>query len=184
MSQYIRSTTQGGIYFFTLVTYKRRKIFCNADFLHVFKQSIKYIQHRYPFEILAWVQMPDHLHCIWQMPIDDANYSMRWSQIKRLTTQSCPQYHLSHDKLNASKIKRNEKGVWQRRFYEHEIRNEQDLKNHLDYLHYNPVKHGLVDNVGDWQYSSFHRLVGEGYYPADWGSGGIEFSDSFVMNLE
>lgn len=184
MPRYIRSSAQGGVYFFTLVAYNRRRIFCNADFLQAFKQSIKHIQHQNPFEVLAWVQMPDHLHCIWKMPNDDADYGMRWSQIKRLTTQSCPQYHLPHDKLSASKIKRNEKGIWQRRFYEHKIRNEQDLIMHMDYLHYNPVKHGLVDNVADWQYSSFHRLVGEGRYPADWGSSEIKFPDSFAMNLE
>ena len=184
MPRYIRSSAQGGIYFFTLVAYERRKILCNDDFLHAFRQSIKHIQQQYPFEILAWVQMPDHLHCIWQLPIDDSNFSMRWSQIKRLTTKACPQYHLSLNNLSASKMKRNEKGIWQRRFYEHKIRNEQDLITHMDYLHYNPVKHGVVDNVMDWQYSSFHRLVREGSYPADWGSDGIEFSDSFATSLE
>ena len=184
MPRYIRSNAQGGITFFTVVAYERRKILCNDGFLHAFKQSIKHIQQQYPFEILAWVQMPDHLHCIWQLPRDDANFSMRWSQIKRLTTQACPQYHLAQDTLSASKIKRNEKGIWQRRFYEHQIRNEQDLITHMDYLHYNPVKHGLVDNVADWSYSSFHRLVKAGSYPADWGSGEMKFPDSFATSLE
>ena len=90
MSQYIRSYTKGATYFFTLVSYNRRNILCEDDFLQAFRNTIKQVQQQYPFEIIAWVQLPDHLHCIWRMPTDEANYSMRWSQIKRLTTQACP----------------------------------------------------------------------------------------------
>ncbi len=117
MSQYIRSHTKGATYFFTLVSYNRRNILCEDDFLQAFRNTIKQVQQQYPFEIIAWVQLPDHLHCIWRMPTNDANYSMRWSQIKRLTTQACPQYHLPIDDLSRSKVKRNERGIWQRRFY-------------------------------------------------------------------
>lgn len=184
MSEYIRSYTQGATYFFTLVSYNRRDIFCNEDFLQAFKNSIKQIQQQYHFEIIAWVQLPDHLHCIWKMPENDANYSMRWSQIKRLTTQACPQYQLSLNELSHSKAKRHERGVWQRRFFEHQIKDEADLIKHMDYLHYNPIKHGLVTRVLDWPYSSFHRCVRQGFYAEDWSGGSIGFSEVFSDRLE
>ena len=184
MSRYIRSHTKGATYFFTLVSYNRRNILCEDDFLQAFKKSIKQVQQQYPFEIIAWVQLPDHLHCIWRMPTNDANYSMRWSQIKRLTTQACPQYHLPIDDLSRSKVKRNERGIWQRRFYEHQIKDEVDFIRHMDYLHFNPVKHGLVGKVSEWPYSSFHRYVKQGDYLVDWGDNDLEFSFSFVDRLE
>ncbi|MGP4953249.1 REP-associated tyrosine transposase [Psychrobacter sp. T6-1] len=184
MPQYIRSYTKGATYFFTLVAYERRPIFCKDDFLKAFKASIKTVQQQYPFEILAWVQLPDHLHCIWQMTDEDTNYSQCWSRIKRLTTRACPQYHLASDDLSTSKVNRNEKGLWQRRFYEHQIHSEEDFINHMNYLHYNPVKHGLVKKVADWPYSSFHRHVKKGNYPADWGAKIIELPEKFADNLE
>ena len=183
MPKYIRSYKKGALYFFTLISYNRRKIFCEEDFLGAFKNSIKLVQQQYPFKIIAWVQLPDHIHCIWQMPENDADYSMRWSQIKRLTTQACPQYHLSKNELNLSEVKRNERGIWQRRFLEHQIRNEFDFIRHMDYIHYNPVKHGLVEKVADWSYSSFHRCVRQGSYTEDWG-GSVDFSESFSCRLE
>ena len=184
MPKYIRSYKKGAFYFFTLISYNRRKIFCEEDFLVVFKNSIRLVQQQYPFEIIAWVQLPDHIHCIWQMPENDADYSMRWSQIKRLTTQACPHYHLTTDELNLSEVKRNERGIWQRRFLEHQIRNESDFIKHMDYIHYNPIKHGLVERVTDWEYSSFHRCVRQGFYSEDWGGGSIDFLDSFSDGLE
>ncbi|WLP94928.1 transposase [Psychrobacter sp. M13] len=184
MPQYIRSYTEGATYFFTLVSYNRRKILCNEDFLQALRNSIRQIQQQYPFEIIAWIQLPEHLHCIWQMPENDANYSMRWSQIKRLTTQACPQYHLTAHELSHSKVSRNERGIWQRRFSEHQINSEADFIKHMDYIHYNPVKHGLVKRVIDWQYSSFHRYVKAGVYSANWGDNLIEFSESFSARSE
>lgn len=170
MPQYIRGYTPNGIYFFTVVAHERRSIFCEVDFLTAFKSSVHQVKNRYPFEIIAWVQLPDHLHCMWQIPMDDTDYSRRWSMIKRLTTQACPQYHLASQELSRSKVGRNERGIWQRRFFEHQIRNEIDFINHMNYLHYNPVKHGLVAQVKDWPYSSFHRYVDRGDYCIDWGS--------------
>lgn len=118
------------------------------------------------------------------MPTDDANYSRRWSKIKRFTTQACPQYQLPIEDLGYSKVKRNERGLWQRRFFEHRIKDEADFVRCLDYLHYNPVKHELVSRVRDWPYSSFHRLVKEGTYPVDWGGDVVDFSKDFVRVLE
>ena len=184
MPRYIRSYTKGATYFFTLVAYDRRPIFCEKDFLKAFKESIKQVQQQYPFEIIAWVQLPDHLHCIWKMPLDDTNYSQCWSRIKRLTTQACPQYHLPIQKLKQSEIKRNEKGIWQRRFYEHQINSEEDFINHMDYIHYNPVKHGFATKAVDWQYSSFHRYIENGIYPVDWGTDIIELLAEFADRLE
>lgn len=184
MSQYIRSHTKGATYFFTLVSYNRRRIFCEDDFLQTFKKSIKQVQQQYPFEIIAWVQLPDHIHCIWRMPTNDANYSMRWSQIKCLTTQACTQYHLPIDDLSRSKVKRNERGIWQRRFYEHQIKDEVDFIRHMDYLHFNPVKHGLVGKVSEWPYSSFHRYVKQGLYMEDWGNNSMDFTENFSDRLE
>ncbi len=167
MPNYIRNF-DGKVYAFTLLAFERRKIFCQTDFLFALKQSIIEVRQTYPFTIVAWVQMPDHLHCILQFEQKDNDFSRIWGLIKRKTTQRCPQYHLSMYDLSISKVKRNEKGIWHRRFYEHLIRDEQDLTNHLNYIHFNPVKHGLVKNVADWQYSSFHRYVKMGFYPSDW----------------
>lgn len=169
--------------FFTVVAFERRNIFCEPDFLSAFKQSIKEVQAQYPFDILAWVQLPDHLHCIWRLPEHDNYYGKRWSIIKRLTTKACPHYHLNFDELTYSKVVRNEKGIWQRRFYEHQIRDDEDFKRHMDYIHYNPVKHGLVTNPKDWQHSSFHRYLKQGVYPEDWG-GSTVFDETYFEGLE
>ncbi len=183
MANYIRSYTRGASYFFTLVTHNRRKIFCNKDFLIAFRISIKQVQANYPFKIIAWVQLPDHLHCIWEIEDKGTNYSQCWSQIKRNTTKLCPQYHLPMDEMSYSQVSRNEKGIFQRRFFEHQIRNNMDFKNHIDYLHYNPVKHGFVNNVKDWQYSTFHRFVKEGIYPLDWGNNPAFELNEFTNSL-
>lgn len=114
---------------------------------------------------------------------NETNYSQCWSQIKRNTTKLCPQYHLPIEALSYSKVNRNEKGIFQRRFYEHQIKNDVDFATHMDYLHYNPVKHGLVAQVSDWQYSSFHRYVKQGVYPPDWGDD-MSFAESFSDMLE
>ncbi len=171
MSQYIRSKAQGGVYFFTLVTHERRAILCDEPIRVALRQSIIKVRETMPFEILAWVLLPDHLHCIWQLPENDNDYSKRWGIIKRLTTQSCNQYQLSPHSLSHSKVSKNERGIWQRRFYEHKIRNEQDFINHMNYSHYNPVKHGLVNSVKDWEFSTFHKYVKLGVYSDDWGAG-------------
>ncbi|SSY70394.1 Transposase and inactivated derivatives [Alysiella crassa] len=157
------------MYFFTLVAFERRNIFCKPDFLSAFKTSIQEVRKQYPFKIIAWVQLPDHLHCILNFEQENHDFSKIWSIIKRKTTKLCPQYHLRDDDLSLSKVLRNEKGIFQRRFYEHLIRNEQDLYNHLNYMHFNPVKHNLVEKTKDWQYSTFHRYVKNGFYDENWG---------------
>ncbi len=117
----------------------------------------------YPFVTEAICVLPDHLHAVWRMPKGDADYAKRWGLIKGLFSRAYPVAARS-----ASKIKKREKGIWQRRYWEHQIRDDPDLQSHIDYIHYNPVKHGLVTQVKDWPYSSFHRYVHEGLLPIDW----------------
>jgi putative transposase len=109
------------------------------------------------------------LHCIWTLPGEDANYSLRWREIKRLFTQGYLNRIGPGERRNESRLKRGEAAIWQRRFWEHTIRDEADLRRHRDYIHFNPVKHGLVRRVCDWRWSSFHRYVKLGWYPNDWG---------------
>ena len=116
----------------------------------------------------AFVVLPDHLHCIWTLPEGDAAYSLRWNIIKRRVSQQVRE--LIEQNINASRRKRRELGLWQRRFWEHQIRNEDDFEQHVNYIHWNPVKHGYVKSVTDWPYSSFPRFVSRGIYPAHWAS--------------
>ena len=170
MSSYLRDYS-GTIYFFTLVAFERRAIFCQDDFLIALRHVVDEVRQSKPFKVVAWVQLPDHLHCILEFDTPNAEYSKIWGMIKRKTTQACPQYHLSFEQLSVSKVLRNEQAIWQRRFYEHLIRDENDLIQHFNYIHYNPVKHGLVRSVKDWRYSTFHRHVRNGFYDENWGSG-------------
>ena len=120
---------------------------------------------QYPFETVAVCVLPNHIHAIWTLPPDDADYSLRWQLIKTKFSA-----HFPHaENLSASKQRRHERGIWQRRFYEHTVRDETDLQRCADYIHFNPVKHGLCGNVRDWAFSSFHRYVRDGWLPLDWG---------------
>ena len=112
-----------------------------------------------PFDLQAIVILPDHLHCLWRLPEGDADFSTRWRLIKTRFSKS----------FGKSANQRGEKEIWQRRFWEHQIQDETDWRNHMDYIHFNPVKHGLVQRAADWPFSSFHRAVERGWYPEDWG---------------
>lgn len=175
MSNYLRYYS-GKMYFFTLVAFERRAIFCQPDFLNAFRDAIKEVRTICPFQVIAWVQLPDHLHCIIEFDNPDVNFGRFWGAIKRKTTKLCPQYQMDIHDLSLSKVLRNEKGIFQRRFYEHLIRDNNDLIQHLNYIHYNPIKHGLVQQVKEWQYSTFHRYVKNGFYDENWGNN-IDISD-------
>ncbi|MGP0170604.1 REP-associated tyrosine transposase [Pseudomonas sp. NCHU5208] len=175
MSRYRRAPEAGASYFFTLVTYQRRPILTDATSRAALRQAIEQVRLRYPFCIEGWVLLPDHLHCIWRLPPGDANFSVRWSLIKRLTSQQV----VAPAAISLSRQLRRESGLWQRRFWEHCIRDDEDYQRHMDYLHFNPVRHGLVRHVQDWPWSSFHRLVRAGVYPADWGGGDVREGDGF-----
>jgi putative transposase len=167
MTQYRRSTTEGGTFFFTLVTHRRARWLCEKRAQNVLRESIKIVRDKYPFTIEAWVLLPDHMHAIWTLPIGDSDYSTRWRLIKTRVTKALG----SQLKQNSSRKKKGEGGLWQRRFWEHTIRDERDFKNHMDYTHYNPVKHGLVERPRDWSWSTFHKYVAGGVYPLDWAGG-------------
>ena len=168
MSRYRRANTDGATYFFTVVTYRRRHFLCDDDVRLALHEAITKVRAQHPFVINAWVLLPDHLHAIWTLPPNDANFSLRWQQIKRSVTQSCGTRLHNPVWMTDSKIKHRESTLWQRRYWEHQIRDDVDYARHMDYLHYNPVKHGLVKQAGDWPYSSFNRYVNSGVYGENW----------------
>lgn len=176
MSNYRRANTKGGTYFFTVITYRRRKILCYEEVRIALREGIRQTRETHPFTIDAWVLLPDHLHCIWTLPEGDANFGIRWAMIKRFVTKQCRSLHRD-DWMTASKRKRKESTLWQRRFWEHQIRDEQDYERHIDYIHFNPVNHGLVDKVVDWPHSTFHRYVKSEVYQENWAGDGVVFVD-------
>jgi len=155
MPEYRRIVQKGGFYFFTIVTHQRQKLFLYPEAQSLLLKSIDHVRNYHPFEVKDFCILPDHVHFLWHMPENDANYSMRISQIKHhFSKQYEALFGLSIPK-NTSRQKRREVTIWQRRFWEHWIRNERDLQRHIDYIHYNPVKHGLVNKVCYWESSSF-----------------------------
>ena len=175
MSHYRRLKVNHQTYFFTQVSYRRRKIFCDDLFRNSLREAVAFTKNKYPFQVDAWVLLPDHMHAIWTLPIDDANFSMRWSLIKRITTVTCGGYYHNDKFLTPSKQRRRESTIWQRRFYEHAIRDDNDFTRHMDYCHYNPVKHGLSESPCKWPYSTFHKLVNNGFYNLNWD---VDFDDT------
>jgi putative transposase len=171
MPEYRRSRVEGGTFFFTVVTYKRLPILTDPKARRLLRSAWVDVKERFPFTSDALCLLPDHIHCIWVLPEGDANYSVRWKEIKRLFTRGYLEQVGLGETRNASRLSRGEAAIWQRRFWEHTIHDEKDLNRHRDYIHYNPVKHGLVQNVSDWPWSSFHRYVRMGYYEGDWGQG-------------
>ncbi|MBB3104670.1 REP-associated tyrosine transposase [Azomonas macrocytogenes] len=169
MSGYRRATVPGGTYFFTVVTERRQPILNNADIRQALREAIVLVRETLPFRIDGWVLLPDHLHAMWTLPEGDADFSSRWQRIKRHVTHSCGATYARPDYLTPRRIAKQCGTLWQHRFWEHLIRDEQDFRRHLDYLHGNPLKHGLVERVADWPWSSFHRWVRQGVYPNDWG---------------
>ena len=174
--QYRRAKSPGSSYFFTVVTHNRRPILCEGDNINLLRDSFKRVRQKHPFIIDAIAILPNHLHCIWTLPPQDADFSTRWRSIKSWFSRRCQiQYR---GKVSASRQSKQEKAIWQRRFWEHLIRDERDFNTHVDYIHYNPVHHGLVRKVKDWQYSSFHRYVQRSIYDPDWGSEEMAFDSS------
>ncbi len=173
MPNYKRSR-YGPTYFFTVVTFERNKIFNDAVIINVFRKIVHEVKKQHPFEIDAWVIMPEHMHCLWTLPDGDTDYSRRWSMLKRKFTQRWDSVRMAHPTYNthttASRIKRREGSVWQRRFWEHRIRDDEDWRRHMDYIHYNPVKHGHAGAPCAWPYSSFKRCVEQGLYEPNWGT--------------
>jgi putative transposase len=151
--RYRRDYRHGACYFFTVVTARRRPIFARPESVDLLRDAFRHVRQRHPFQVDAMVVLPDHVHCVWTLPANTADFSLRWQQIKR--------YFSSQTSWSAP--------CWQKRFWEHRIRDDRDYANHLDYIHYNPVKHGHVACARQWPYSSFGKWVARGAYAPDWG---------------
>ncbi len=181
MPNYRRAVVPGGTFFFTVVARHRRKILCNPDIRIALRDAIRTVQTKHAFRIDAWVLLPDHLHCIWTLPSGDHDFSGRWANIKLLVTKNCGYRYLDGPSQTKSERTRHEGAIWQRRFWEHAISDQEDFNRCLDYLHWNPVKHGHVSRITDWTYSSFHRYVREEIYPRDWGGVKENAADTAVF---
>jgi putative transposase len=176
MPDYRRLYQKGGTYFFVVATYLRQPFLTQPAAREIFHNTITAVQKKHPFRMDAICLLPDHLHCIWTLPDTDDNFSVRWSEIKRQFThqyRSTLKYEVTRNK---SREDRDERSIWQRRFWEHLIRDDKDYETHLNYIHYNPVKHGYVTRPADWEWSSFHRFVRDGAYPPDWSDQGKEYT--------
>ena len=162
--RYRRATAAGGTYFFTVNLAERRSDVL-VRYVDGLRTVLKKVKEKHPFSILAMVILPEHLHAIWRLPPDDADYPLRWSLIKggfsRLLAKS--------ERIRASRMAKRERGIWQRRYWEHQIRDEGDLARHVDYIHYNPVKHGWVERAIEWPHSTLHGYVERGIVKPDWG---------------
>jgi putative transposase len=168
MSDYRRYFVPGGTYFFTLVTQRRAHLFTSALARRLLGDAMRQCFLRYPVRMLATVLLPNHLRALWTLPEGDAGYSLRWRWIKREFTRSWLALGGAEQARSAARVAERGRGVWQRRFWEHTIRDETDLEAHFDYIHYNPVRHGFVSRPRDWPWSTFHRWVRAGHYPVDW----------------
>jgi putative transposase len=167
MTRYRRART-GATFFFTVVSYRRRRILCDEPVRRALREAVQSLRQARPFSIDGWVLLPDHMHCVWTLPQGDSDFSTRWLYIKRFVSRFSGVSSATHP-LGTSAQKHRETAIWQRRFWEHRIRDERDFEKHLDYIHFNPVKHGFAKCAADWPYSTFHRYVGQGIYAADWG---------------
>ncbi|MCI5136960.1 MAG: transposase [Candidatus Electrothrix sp. AR1] len=161
--RYRRARVPGGTYFFTVNLAERKRTLL-VDHIDDLRNAVRKVQTDHPFRIDGWVVLPDHLHAVWTLPEGDADYSMRWALIKGGFSRSIP----ADERRSKSRISKGERGIWQRRFWEHLIRDERDYTTHLDYIHYNPVKHGYVRSAAQWPYSTFHRYVEQGMYDKNW----------------
>ncbi|HZN29727.1 MAG TPA: transposase [Xanthobacteraceae bacterium] len=167
--RYRRVHFAGATYFFTLVTERRRPLFREAATVALFLGALQRVRSRHPFEVDAYVVLPDHLHVLWTLPEGDANFSTRWRLVKEAFTRSYVKTHGAPGRSESRRSK-GEQGIWQRRFWEHTVRDETDFARHLDYIHINPVHHGLATAPRDWPHSSFHEWVQRGVYDVTWGS--------------
>jgi putative transposase len=174
MSYYRSLKIEGGAFFFTVALADR-----GSELLvrHVERLRRAYVEveKRCPFETVAICILPDHIHALWRLPEGDADYASRWSLFKTGFSRGLP----AAKARSASKIAKREKGIWQRRYWEHAIRDDLDFERHVNYIHFNPVKHGLVTRVADWPFSGFHRYVAQGILPPDWAGDAGELSGRF-----
>jgi putative transposase len=169
MANYRRNRVSGGTFFFTVNLLDRRSNLL-VEHIDALRAVVRRVRARAPFHIDAWVVLPDHMHCLWTLPQGDADFPGRWRAIKIAFSKSLP----AAEPRSAVMVRRGERGIWQRRYWEHAIRDDRDFGVHLDYIHFNPVKHGLVRHPADWPHSTFRRCVASGLYPAGWIGGDAE----------
>ena len=165
--RYRRADTKGGTYFFT-VNLARRNNTLLIDHIDILRTVINKVKKQHPFKLDAMVVLPEHLHAVLTLPEDDFDYPTRWMLIKAGFSRQISR----HELITKSRVMKGERGIWQRRYWEHLIRNDSDYERHVDYIHYNPVKHGLVEQATDWPYSTIHDYVNRGILSMDWGHGG------------
>ncbi|HQX53837.1 MAG TPA: transposase [Planctomycetaceae bacterium] len=168
MPDYRRYFVPGGTFFFTLVTNRRRRFLTDVPARPVLGSLFRRCQLRWPFQINAIVLLPEHLHAMWTLPSGDSNYPTRWGWIKKEFTKAWLQLGGTEEPISRGRQRERRRGIWQPRFWEHTIKDEDDFERHFDYIHYNPVKHKHVRCPRDWQWSSFHRWAAAGVYSNDW----------------
>ena len=173
MPDFHRYRVPGGCYFFTVNLLERRGNTLLNDRIELLREAVRRVRRSRPFTIDAWVVLPDHLHAIWTLPPGDDDFSTHWRLIKTCFVRGLPKTEW----LSGVRRADGERGIWQRRFWEHAIRDDEDYAAHMDYVHFNPVKHGLVTSLAEWPYSTFKSCVARGLYPHDWiGTGNNDFS--------
>ena len=161
--KYRRLRLEGGCYFFTVVTANRHPFFEDPENVSLLKKAFAHVKRNHPFRMPAYVILPDHMHCIWQLPMGDDDFSLRWRLIKHFVTRG----------WNGARP------VWQKRYWEHCIRDEKDFNQHLDYIHINAVKHGLVTSPEEWTLSSYRHYMEKGWYEEGWGSHVLDMEGEF-----
>ena len=164
MSNYRRARVPGGTYFFTVNLLERRRRLL-VEHVDLLRNAFRTTHAARPFVLLAWVILPDHLHCVWRLPDGDADNANRWAQTKSGFSRRLP----ATERRSVTRVSRRERGIWQRRYWEHLIRDPDDLRHHVDYIHHNPVKHRHAARAADWPHSSFDAWVERGAYSPDWG---------------
>jgi len=164
MPSYRRAFIPGGTWFFMANLLERHGNDLLVREIELLRSIVRRVRDKHPFHIDAWVVLPEHLHCIWTLPPGDSDFSTRWRFIKSGFSRALPKT----ERRSAVRSAAGERGIWQRHYWEHLIRDEADYRRHVDYVHVNPLKHGHVIQVRDWPYSTFHRYVAARIYPMDW----------------
>jgi len=170
MPNYVRWRDAGASYFFTVVTHRRRPILDNPKARRWLRQSFVHTRRRFPFELFAIVLLPDHLHCLWSLPDGDDDFPKRWAMIKQGFSRQYLAGGGAEGRVSDNRQKHRERGVWQARYWEHRVRDEDEWFAYRDYIHLNPVRHGLVDDPLAWPWSSVHRHLRLGWLSNDWTS--------------
>ncbi|MDD2913915.1 MAG: transposase [Gallionella sp.] len=173
MRTYTRAFAPGGTFFFTANLADRSKTLF-IEHIDELRESVKRVRDIHPFHIDAMVVLPEHIHAIWTLPPGDTDYPNRWALIKAGFSRKLPKT----ERIIKSRSRKGERGIWQRRYWEHQIRDENDFARHVDYIHYNPVKHGHVKSPCDWVHSSVHRFIRDGFLPPDWGADYVTTNDA------